>query len=327
MILKQAGADVKLLGVVSFGSEKGCASATNPGVYTRMSRYNSWAKNIMEGVAPLQTHIRLGSVGEAISIDTAVSIINNGTTDKMIQSTILSGDTAFSIKKDNCLQTVLQAGKTCQVILTLNGKSTGRKQAQLRFNLGTRNIHTNLTAEVLPEVNLGTALDTKKSMKWFSGGDAQWSVETDTHATGGSVARTGVLLHNQYSVLSTVVEGPGKLDFLWKSSTEENYDDLRFLINGETISRISGEQAFTASQHTLKKGQHILTWVYSRDREGDGGENTGYLDKVAYKANNKTVNNPAVHNRSGSSGGSGSLTFYNLLLGIVLLVMKLSKKD
>ena len=273
---------VHLLGVVSFGSlEEGCASLTHPGIYTRVSRYDSWIDGVMNGFAPVNTRVNLGGVGESLSVMANIEVVNNGDTAAVLQGTALSGDAAFRIVQDNCEQQTVAAGETCEVTVELNSQVAGDKNAELHFDFGDRSSHVKLSALVLPEVNLGEALD-NNTLTWFSGGASPWRAQNSSNVTGQSEAVTGNAGDLELSVLSTAVTGPGELSFRWRVSSEQDYDFLNFRINGETIERISGEQPYVSINYSLPEGSYIIEWSYEKDESLSAGDNRGYLDDVQY---------------------------------------------
>lgn len=90
-----------------------------------------------------------------------------------------------------------------------------------------------------PQVSLGTALsDTPMSVG--TSGHAYWFGQTLTSHDGVSAARSGYISHSQYSLLESVVSGPGYFAFHWKVSSEPGWDRLVFTIDGIEMAAFPG---------------------------------------------------------------------------------------
>ncbi len=82
------------------------------------------------------------------------------------------------------------------------------------------------------------------------------------------------------SVLQATVTGPGVVRFWWKVSSEQNYDFLRFSVNGVLAASRSGEFDWQQFSHTLAAGTHNLRWTYSKDAFSASGEDTAWVDRI-----------------------------------------------
>lgn len=151
-------------------------------------------------------------------------------------------------------------------------------------------------------ITLGEGLD-KTNLVWTTGGDAPWHA-TNAAATptldGTDAAATGVVLDNEASWLETTVTGPGVLSFWWSVSSEPDFDQLVFYVNGDIFGEpISGEGGWQYRTVTLTNGSHTLKWEFSRDDVYGEGENQAYLDQVKFVTNTppslaEALNTPAV---------------------------------
>ncbi|MBQ4198397.1 MAG: leucine-rich repeat protein, partial [Kiritimatiellae bacterium] len=118
------------------------------------------------------------------------------------------------------------------------------------------------------------------------GGDACWVAE------GGGVWRSGKISHGQSSSASMFVVGPAEVSFKWKASSEGNYDKLRFAIDADYMSEISGvidadyaseaggeywrEQSFAIET----VGEHVLKWEYVKDGIVSIGADCGWIKDI-----------------------------------------------
>ena len=141
---------------------------------------------------------------------------------------------------------------------------------------------TVLPEEAINDNNFNDALETS-NMDWRTGGSGNWFRQTSVSHYGGDAAQSGQISHRQESWLQTSVRGPGTLSFYWKVSSEENYDFLRFYIDGnEQEVRISGSVNWQHKQYNIPSGVHTLKWAYTKDGSVDGGSDTAWLDKIVF---------------------------------------------
>jgi len=129
---------------------------------------------------------------------------------------------------------------------------------------------------------LSEALDTPLILT--TGGSADWFAQTTTSYYGADAAQSGNISHSQDSWMQTTVSGKGTVKFYWKVSSEEDFDFLKFYIDGSLQEQISGlkddweRQTYTIST----SGSHTLEWRYMKDGSGDSGRDCGWVDKVEW---------------------------------------------
>jgi len=134
---------------------------------------------------------------------------------------------------------------------------------------------------VIATVDLKQALDAP-GLSWSSSGDRNWYGQTSTSYDGDAAARSGPIGNGQQSSLATVVNGPGRLTFWWKVSSEEGYDWLDFYVNNLHQDGTSGEIDWHQREFSIPAGQSTLTWVYSKDFVTAAGQDAGWVDQVVY---------------------------------------------
>ncbi len=79
--------------------------------------------------------------------------------------------------------------------------------------------------------------------------------------------------------METTVTGPATVMFLWKVSSEEDYDFLEFTDNGALVSEISGNVDWTLVTHDLTEGEHTLAFTYYKDSSYAERADAGYVDR------------------------------------------------
>ncbi len=77
--------------------------------------------------------------------------------------------------------------------------------------------------------------------------------------------------------MGATVEGSGTVTFYWKVSSESG-DYLKFYIDGQYQTGISGSADWEKKSYSLSAGSRTLKWVYSKDGSGYGGEDCGWVD-------------------------------------------------
>lgn len=121
------------------------------------------------------------------------------------------------------------------------------------------------------------------ALDWMSYGDMEWTVTSDTAYTGDYSARSGVIEDGQYSILELAIDTVDTtFSFACKTSSEGDYDYLRFYIDGEEMAAWSGETDWTVAMFALSEGTHSLTWEYSKDPECcTGGDDCVWIDAIS----------------------------------------------
>lgn len=115
-------------------------------------------------------------------------------------------------------------------------------------------------------------------------GETGWIRVTDTTAPNGEAMKSGAVTHNQSSILSTVVTGPGTLSFVWRTSCEEDpegryeWDHAEFAVDGEVVRRLDGEHPWqTESVAITGEGAHTVEWRYVKDDVESDGEDAVWV--------------------------------------------------
>ena len=137
------------------------------------------------------------------------------------------------------------------------------------------------------------------SMPWFA-----WRTFGDGPFYHDGVSlRSGRTRSMGHSALELELEGPGRLQFNWAVSSEENlayddpdshlfgdiYDAFYFYVNGEEERWISGEVDSDDVVIDLPAGRQVLRWEYRKDPYADEGEDAGRLLGLAWFPENGSV--------------------------------------
>ena len=170
---------------------------------------------------------------------------------------------------------------------------------------------------VLEPVDLAVALDTPGRV-WTTGGTAPWAGfvpggPAPAH-DGIDAAMPGKIETGQTSWIETTVNGPGKVSFWWKTSSQFARDEAEFSIDGEIVGLLSGEEIWRSITQTYGEGQHVLRWAYHKGSRQLGspafaGQDRMWLDEVTIAESvplDIAVDTPGrAWNTTGASAWSG----------------------
>lgn len=107
-----------------------------------------------------------------------------------------------------------------------------------------------------------------------------WYGQKNVFYYGSDSARTSTVSNGQYATMGTSVTGPVALRFMWKVSSEFNFDFLEFAIDGVVQDRISGIIDWSQKTYAIPSGGHYLTWKYIKDASVSAGDDCAWIDRI-----------------------------------------------
>ena len=118
-----------------------------------------------------------------------------------------------------------------------------------------------------------------------TGGARAWTVVAEADSPeGGSSARSGELLDdNGESWIEMRVTGPGRLSWLWRVSSEKDYDLFHVSLDGSLAAAISGEVGWTERSLEIPAGTHLVRWSYDKDDYLSERADSAWLDRVRWE--------------------------------------------
>ena len=103
--------------------------------------------------------------------------------------------------------------------------------------------------------------------------------------SGRCSARAGAIGDSGTTSLSIGLEcEAGPITFWRKVSCESGWDFLEFHIDGKRHGRFSGESDWEQVVSDVEAGAHTFTWTYLKDGSSSSGEDTVWIDDIAFPA-------------------------------------------
>lgn len=121
------------------------------------------------------------------------------------------------------------------------------------------------------------------SFPWKMSGNKPWFITPSAAYTGIYSTRSGIISHNQQSVMELTLEftTDGVVSFARKVGSELDYDFLRFLIDDVEIEKWSGVVPWAEVSYPLSAGIHKLSWKYSKDNVGSANTDRAWVDDIS----------------------------------------------
>jgi len=121
------------------------------------------------------------------------------------------------------------------------------------------------------------------SYPWETTGAADWFISSDAYE-GNYSAQSGDINDNQSSTLSVELNVlmDDEISFWKKVSSENNYDFLRFFIDGNEQGSWSGNVSWSQSSYPVSAGIHTFTWSYTKDVSVSNGSDCAWIDYIIF---------------------------------------------
>ena len=119
---------------------------------------------------------------------------------------------------------------------------------------------------------------------WSFDGQSDWVIDNNTAFDGVHSARSGNISNNQTSQLIYESENasPGVVSFYRKTSSEANYDYLKFYIDDNLIDQWAGETDWEQMSYPVPPGSHTYRWNYVKDSYVSDGSDCGWIDYIEF---------------------------------------------
>ena len=205
-----------------------------------------------------------------VTVGGSVSFTDQSTNNPTSWSWSFEGGTPATSTSQNPTVTYNTVG-TFDVTLTATNSAGSDDEIKIDY----------ITVNSAPADEIAEAVD-NGSLTFTDSGSAYWSRVTDVYYYDGDSAKSGTITHNQSSTIETeVTVGETRaVKFYWKVSSENNYDYLRFYIDGVEKTQVAGTVDWTQVSYNITAGPHTLKWSYTKDSSVSSGSDCGWIDKV-----------------------------------------------
>lgn len=123
------------------------------------------------------------------------------------------------------------------------------------------------------------------TVAWTFSGWPYWDVTSAQSRSGRCSARAGAIGDGESTSLSIGLEcEAGQITFWRKVSCESGWDFLEFHIDGQRQGQWSGELDWEQVAFDVEAGAHTFTWTYRKDGSSSSGEDTAWIDDIAFPA-------------------------------------------
>ncbi|RFC48631.1 MAG: Regulatory P domain of the subtilisin-like proprotein convertase/Serine protease, subtilisin family [Verrucomicrobia bacterium] len=130
------------------------------------------------------------------------------------------------------------------------------------------------------EPTLSAAVEQPDTLKIIPFGYGDPVRQTAISKDGADAIETAVVKNEEYSGIEFTVNGPAKLDFQWKVSSEKNGDYLVLTVDGYVRDYITGEKDWTAASTYVGSGPHNVDIYYLKDPGVATGQDKGWIDQI-----------------------------------------------
>ena len=144
--------------------------------------------------------------------------------------------------------------------------------------------YSNATIAVMvtPLLALEQVLPPLPLAAWTNDSAKAWFGQNIVTRNGESTAQSGAIDNGEVSQLQTTLEGPGRLTFWWKISSETNCDWLEFT-TAEQTNAISGEVDWEQQVTYVPTGSQTITWRYCKNEVFNRGLDAAWLSDVTFE--------------------------------------------
>jgi len=233
--------------------------------------------------------INFGSLYPETTSDMTLTLYSDGS-EPLIIGSIAQADPVtepFSIVTDDCSGRTLASTISCDLIIRFAPESGGYFNDS--FNIPSNDPDENpITVSLsgvgfIPDEDFETG-DLSR-LPWITGGGGAWTVQSGQKFDGSYSAEASKSIEDgQLSYLEVIlnITNPGDISFMYKVSSQMDYDVLQFKIDGEVTGMWSGNEGWTNARFAVSPGIHTFRWEYKKNEYTSYGEDTAWLDDIGF---------------------------------------------
>ncbi len=119
---------------------------------------------------------------------------------------------------------------------------------------------------------------------WINVSPIPWTITSANSYDGNISARSGAIPHGGSTsiFIRTLYKTADSVRFLYKVSSEQDYDFLSFKLNGVEIFKKSGETLWTKVVIAVPAGLNRLEWIYKKDNTVSKGSDCAWIDLIDF---------------------------------------------
>jgi len=119
---------------------------------------------------------------------------------------------------------------------------------------------------------------------WINDKTYPWTITSSLSYDGSFSARSGAIPNNSESILKLNVNIPHSdtISFMYKVSSEKNYDMLILKKNGSQVFSASGETEWLEKKIAIQEGFNLLEWIYKKDQSIYAGSDCAWIDFIRF---------------------------------------------
>ena len=146
---------------------------------------------------------------------------------------------------------------------------------------------------------------------WTFNQPNSWTIVDGGRGTKCAKSMNEGLSNSDYNATLTVnVVAAGELTFMYKVSSENNYDKLHFYMDNQEKGTWSGTVNWTQFTQAVTPGQHTFKWSYTKDSSVNSGSDCAWIDDIIFPPTNIfTFLAPASNLDAQVEGGTVTLTW------------------
>lgn len=275
--------------------------------FTMQVKFNDTA--VFETVVPVKLHAPKLSIG-SIKIDDTQGgngdgYLQSGETATIIITNLNTGNSvspnALGFLSTNSPWLVVNGTASVGPIAAVNGSSAASFQvsvlndapkvipAHFQYQLEAGNYGKEATfgAFIINPILETFESSNFNTYNWVMSGNKPWVISSANPYSGLYSARSGIISHNQKSVmeLSLKVSEDGNISFARRTHCEQEFDFLRFSIDGVEMGRWSGLLPWEEVSFPVSPGYHTFTWSYEKDGFVSEGQDRVWVDEILLPPN------------------------------------------
>lgn len=125
------------------------------------------------------------------------------------------------------------------------------------------------------------------SFPWTLTGSQPWFTTTDSPFEGTTCSRSGAIPNQSSTSMSVTIPviSRDSISFMYKVSSELDYDFLKFKVDQVETGAWSGQQlTWQQAKFPVDSGSRTFTWSYSKDYYYEEGQDCAWIDYIIFPA-------------------------------------------